>query len=49
MGQRSWRLSGLLDDTGFDRSGDELVDPGLFVALGPWEYHLLRTEPVVQS
>jgi hypothetical protein len=41
---RPWRLSDLIEDTEFDRVGDELVDPGMFVGLGPWEYHLLRMD-----
>ena len=36
-----WRLSELLGDAEYDRGGDELVDPGLFVALDGWGWHLL--------
>jgi hypothetical protein len=38
---RSWNLTDLLDDRVYERSGDELADQGLFVALPPWGYHLL--------
>ena len=38
---RSWRLTGLLDDAAFERDGAELADPGLFVALEPWQFYLL--------
>jgi glycosidase len=38
---RAWRLEDLLAGAVFDRNGDELADPGLFVELGPWQYHLL--------
>jgi hypothetical protein len=38
---RSWRLTDLLQDNMFDRDGDELAHPGLFVDLGPWQSHLL--------
>ena len=38
---RSWNLTDLLDDRVFERSGDELADQGLFVALPPWGRHLL--------
>ena len=38
---RSWRLTGLLGDQVFDRDGTELASPGLYVALEPWQYHLL--------
>ncbi len=38
---RTWQLTDLLDEAGFQRDGGELVDPGLFVALEPWQFHLL--------
>jgi hypothetical protein len=38
---RGWRLSDLLDDRVFERHGDELAGPGLFVDLPPWGSHLL--------
>ena len=38
---RSWSLRDLLQETTFDRDGGELSDPGLFVELGPWQFHLL--------
>ncbi|MFF5138660.1 alpha-amylase [Streptomyces sp. NPDC013157] len=38
---RSCRLTGLLDGSTYDRQGDELADPGLFVALDAWQWHLL--------
>ena len=38
---RSWKLTDLLDDREFERSGDDLADQGLFVALKPWGCHLL--------
>ena len=39
-----WRLTDLLADQAFDRDGDELAGPGLFVALAPWQFHLLTLE-----
>ena len=39
---RGWRLTDLLDERIFDRDGDELAHPGLFVALEPWQFHLLE-------
>jgi hypothetical protein len=36
-----WHLTDLLDGTVFDRDGDELVHSGLFVALQPWQAHVL--------
>jgi hypothetical protein len=38
---RGWRLTDLLGDAVFERDGDELADPGLFVDLAPWQFHLL--------
>jgi hypothetical protein len=38
---RDWRLEDLLAGTVFVRDGGELAGPGLFAALGPWQYHLL--------
>jgi hypothetical protein len=38
---RGWRLTNLLDQGVFERDGDELAGPGLFVDLGAWQYHLL--------
>jgi Alpha amylase, catalytic domain len=41
---RGWRLTDLLDQRVFERGGDELSGPGLFVDLAPWQYHLLAME-----
>jgi hypothetical protein len=41
---RSWRLTDLLDQRVFERDGDELSGPGLFVDLGPWHYHVFAVE-----
>ncbi|MEU9340292.1 alpha-amylase [Streptomyces sp. NPDC048278] len=38
---RSCTLAELLDENTYDREGDELAGPGLFVALDPWHWHLL--------
>lgn len=38
---RTCRLTDLLRQEEFSRDGDELVGPGLFVALAPWQFHLL--------
>jgi hypothetical protein len=42
---RRWELSDVLQPACFERAGDELGDPGLFVALDPWQFHLLRVSP----
>jgi hypothetical protein len=46
---RSWRLADLLSDAVFERAGDELADPGLFVALEPWQFHLLALDRSAQA
>lgn len=33
------RLTDLLGDAVYDRDGDELIDPGLYLDLPPWGYH----------
>ncbi|MGW1780635.1 alpha-amylase [Streptomyces sp. NPDC002143] len=36
------RLTDLLTSQSYDRAGDELTDPGLFVALEAWQAHVLE-------
>jgi hypothetical protein len=43
---RDWRLIDLLDGRIFDRAGDELAGPGLYVDLPPWGAHVLALEPI---
>jgi Alpha amylase, catalytic domain len=38
---RPVQFTDLLDQASFERDGQELLDPGLFVALEPWRYHVL--------
>lgn len=38
---RSWELAELLDNTTYDRNGDELTNQGLYVDLAPWHCHVL--------
>ena len=37
----SWRFTDILSQSAFERDGAELAGPGLFVGLGPWQFHLL--------
>jgi hypothetical protein len=46
---RPHRLTDLLTSQSYDRDGDELVDPGLFVALEPWQIHVLEVAEVFGS
>ena len=41
---RSWQLTDILGESVFRRDGGELVSPGLFVDLGPWQFHLLAVQ-----
>jgi hypothetical protein len=41
---RPWRLTDLLDGRIFDRDGDELAGPGLYVDLPPWGAHVLTLD-----
>ena len=37
---RSWELASLLGAEVYQRDGSELAGPGLYVDLGPWQFHL---------
>jgi hypothetical protein len=39
---RSWRLKDALTSEVYERCGDELCGPGLYVDLPPWGFHLLQ-------
>ena len=41
---RRWRLTDILGRSVFERDGTELASPGLFVDLGPWQFHLLALQ-----
>jgi hypothetical protein len=41
---RRWQLQELLGGTTCERDGDELVEPGLFVGLDGWRWHLVSLE-----
>ncbi len=43
---KTWRLSDVMSDEAFDRSGDEMMGPGLYVDLGPWKYHFFRLNAI---
>jgi glycosidase len=42
----TWRLLDTLSGTAYDRTGDELHNSGLYVELGPWDYHLLECQRI---
>ena len=41
---RSWRITDIFRQSMFERDGTELASPGLFVDLGPWQFHLLAVQ-----
>ena len=41
-GGAQWRLTDVLSGASFERAGDEMLSPGLYVDLGPWSCHFLQ-------
>jgi glycosidase len=41
-----WQLVDALSGVTYDRSGDEMRDPGLYVDLAPWSFHFFRLHQV---
>ena len=41
----NWGLNDAITGVTFERNGDEMHDPGLYVDLGPWQNHFLRFYP----
>jgi len=44
--EKTWRMDDGLSGQAYDRSGDEMLTAGLYVDLGPWQYHLFRVRAV---
>jgi hypothetical protein len=42
VGDTNWRLTDTLSNAAYERNGDEMRSPGLYVELGPWGYHFFR-------
>ena len=42
LGGKQWRLTDQLSGVVYERGGDEMISPGLYVDLQPWGYHFLR-------
>jgi hypothetical protein len=45
IAERQWRLDDTLNGHSYVRSGDEMVNPGLFVDLEPYKSHVFRFVP----
>jgi glycosidase len=43
---KTWRLTDALSDETFDRNGDDMAGPGLYVDLGAWQCHFLQLNPL---
>jgi hypothetical protein len=41
-GGATWHLIDALSGTIYERGGDEIISPGLYVGLDPWNYHLFQ-------
>ena len=41
-----WRMTDALSGDVYDRHGNELLSPGLYVDLQPWKYHFLRLNKI---
>ena len=39
---RNWILADVLSNTTYERSGSEILSPGLYIGLDPWAYNLFR-------
>jgi len=39
---QTWKLSDMLSGLTYERSGDEMLSPGLYVDLAPWACHFVR-------
>jgi len=42
LGGANWQLHDVLSATTYERNGDEMISPGLYVELGPWGYHFFH-------
>ena len=41
---RAWRLTDVVSGDVYDRTGEEMCEPGLYVGLEAWGFHFLRVE-----
>jgi len=43
---RRWNLKDLMSDATYERDGDGLMSPGLYLDVGPWRYHVFELKPL---
>jgi len=48
-GNRMWHLKDVLSGAAYERRGNEMLSPGLYVELGPWNYHFFQCLPTVKT
>ena len=41
---RPWRLTDEMGDAQFERDAGDLAEHGLYLDVGPWEYHVFKVE-----
>ncbi|MBL8024738.1 MAG: alpha-amylase, partial [Elusimicrobia bacterium] len=44
---RNWILEDPLEGIAYERKGDEMAEPGLWVRLAPWAAHLFHLQPAL--
>ena len=49
IGDYEWQLSDSISGVTYNRQGDEMRSPGLYVDLGPWNYNLFACTRVVSG
>lgn len=42
LAEKEWRLLDLLSGATYDRDGNQIISPGLYVELQPWSFHFLE-------
>jgi hypothetical protein len=38
----TWRLTDVLSGASYERDGNQMLSPGLYVDLAPWDYHFFQ-------
>lgn len=49
LAARTWGMTDLFSGETYERDGDEMRGPGLYVALSPWGFHVLALHPLSGS
>jgi len=44
--EKMWQLVDVLTGSTYERNGDDMLHPGLYVELGPWQSHLFYLKPL---